>query len=170
LLGKSIKQAASLSSPDFKRQLPQINGILNAAKKDTIPADPMVIKDLHDKLLPLVKQNDPEAWLATLSLASYRTAFNSDPTLSFMVKPLTGLPKTETIDYDIPVPHGEVKPDVSAALLLVAKGTGAAFERIDTDMNTDKSGTNAYITLRGGGVVLDGRRIRNAVLIGVHVV
>ena len=91
LLGKSIKQAASLSSPEFRRQLPQIDAILNAAREARIPPDPTAIKGIQDKLTPFVLQRDSEAWQGIVSLASYNSTFRDNPFAKFAVRPVDNL-------------------------------------------------------------------------------
>lgn len=169
LLGKSIKQAASLSVPDFKRQLPQIDGILNAARQDKILPDPGVIDDLRNKLAPLVKQNDAEAWQAIASLASYHSVFNENPLAGFQVRPITGSPTATKYDPGAP-PLGDARPTASVPIGMATKDTGAMYEPIGTDLNPANVGANPLVKFEGGGVVLDGHHIRNVIFIGVHVV
>jgi hypothetical protein len=169
LLGKSIKQAASLSRPDLKRQLPQLDGILNAARLEKIPVDGSVVRDLSDKLAPLAKQNDQQAWDATLALASYHSVFNMNPFPGSFVKITPG--SDVVSKYLIPPPPQERGAIVSTAKVpTVSKDVDARIEPINQNINPQNTVGNAFVQVTGGGIVLDGLRIRNVVFIGVHVV
>ena len=169
LLGKSIKQAASLSRPDLKQQLPQINGILNAAMAHKIPVDGGVVNDLRTKLGSLAKQSDQQAWQATLTLASYRTVFNENPFASFSVKPILSGKGKASFDPGEPPPNDR-PPIFAASINPASKETGAQYETLGQDLNPGTTAVNAFVTLTDGGVVLDNKHIRNAVFTGVHVV
>ena len=165
LLAKTIKQAALLSAPDLKRQLPQLNLILNAAARDGTPADMHTIRSLYDNLLPLVKQNDAEAWKATVSLASYRTSLN-----------VSGYPKTkENLPVDTKItnyylgPHIGKTPTLSWHLPTVAPEQAARWDVIGHDQNASVKVQPQWLSAEGGVVTLDGEQIKNVVLQRVEV-
>lgn len=167
---KTIDRARNLSPTELKQQLPQINEVLNAAAQEKIPANPGLINGLRDKLLPLVGRNDKEAWEVTVSLASYHTVFNENPFLGFAVTPIRQ--PTNGIAYYDPgaPPPGESLPIMKAVEAPATKETGALYAPIGVDLNKDVTSSNQAVELFGGGVVLDGHRIRNIVFNGVHVV
>lgn len=170
LLGKSLKQAASLTLPQLKRQLPLVDQILNAAKRNGVPAGLDVIRDLHDKLVPLVSTNDAEAWRAIVSLASYRSVFNQNPLAGMPLLPIV-VKRNAYSRYDLgPPPQGEELPAMSAVGGIVSKNAGAIFGPIGTDLNPANNAANPYVVFEGGGLDLNGKHVKNAVFIRVHVV
>jgi hypothetical protein len=171
LLGKSIKQASSLSTPEFKRQLPQIEKVLNAARRERIFIDPMVAKDLRDKLSSLTVQDNSEAWNATLTLAAYRSVFaqiprdeNNQPIES--TAPL----EHDRTHFSHSTPSGYTPSQLAASAHMVSKEDGAVMERIGDDLNKDRATINAFLFLLGGGVDLDGFHFKNVVIRNAHVV
>jgi len=175
LLTKNIKQSLALPPAEFRRQLPQLNGVLEASAKQKIPIEPDAIREVNNRLAPLVQKGDPEAWSATVSLASYRSVFNTNPWEQFSFKRVIPGGQSGFVDgessysnYNIPDVNGEPSASLSASIIAATPDTGALFEPLTQTLNPRAA--NAYITLQGGGVTLDGYRIRNAVFIGVHVV
>jgi hypothetical protein len=169
LLAKSIKQAADLSTPELKRQLPQINNVLEAAARSQAPGQLKVLDDLRIKLTPLVRAHDEEAWTTTLSLASYRSLFNPNPYQGVDVRPIVAIRPRISRYLTLPA-TGEQMAEMSAPQTAVNKDIGARFEPIGQDLNPTASQTNPFIILQGGSAVLDGFEIRNVVFIGVHIV
>jgi hypothetical protein len=54
-------------------------------------------------------------------------------------------------------------------VLALPKKDGAVLEPIGANLNAAKTVVNEFVVLKGGGILLDGYHIKNAVLIGVHV-
>jgi hypothetical protein len=59
---------------------------------------------------------------------------------------------------------------MSAPTDTATKDTGALYAPIGVDLNPKNDAVNVVLKLTGGGVVLDGHRIRNVVFTNVHVV
>lgn len=170
VLQKEMSRTLALPPAQFKQELPQLNEILNVATQGKTPASASLFGGLGGKLLPLAQHNDPEAWQATVSLASYHSVFNQNPFLQFTVKPITQ-PIHGTAYYDEGVPPtGDAMPVMKAVEAAATKDTGALYAPIGVELNPNLNASNQALILEGGGVVLDGHQIRNVVFIGVHVV
>ena len=147
-----------------------MNSILNLARRNKIPIDPATLRTIHEKLSALVSADEPRAWETVISLASYRSVFNENSFSAFTLKPVSSQPANGVTIYETDAPPGENKPEVLGANQAASKETGAVCEPIGKDLNPGNIATNASIQLNGGGVILDGHHIRNAIFIGVHVV
>jgi hypothetical protein len=126
------------------------------------------IQDLHSKLSPLVNQNDPQAWAATLALASYQSSFAHVPMNEN--QPSMPLTKIQVTHYAHATPPGDNDPKMTASNLLVPRDQGAMIAPFGVDMNPDQATTNAFVMFEGGGILLDGLRYKNVVMKDVHVV
>lgn len=171
VLQREMERAIALSVPDFNKELPQLNRTLVAATLGATPTSASVIRDLHKKLTEVLRHNNnADAWQATVSLASYHSAFNQNPFLGFAAKPIK-IPHPETAFYNHGAPPiGETEPVMSAPGSSATKETGAWYAPVGLDLNQDSPSVNPFIRLDGGGVVLDGHQIRNVIFVGVHIV
>jgi hypothetical protein len=171
VLQKEMSRTRVLSPTEFKQELPQLNEILNAAQAGKTPPPPGLFADLDNKLKPFIKQRDSEAWNAAISLAEYHSIFNSDPRGDFAVAPVVNGQAGKVI-YHLagPVPPGDKNPQMNSSFTSAPKDVGAHLQPIGQDVNPARTTTNSWVILTGGGLVLDGNDIKNAVLIGVHVV
>jgi hypothetical protein len=172
LLAKNIKQVAYLSPAQLEKQLPQLNQILDIAAKHRVAVGQDVVVEIHKGLSRVLANGVPAAWDSMLHLASYESAFSLPPKESDGEKvPILNNKMTTSYELGDP-PPGDVMPSMQSAVgpNPVPKSAAAHYEPIGKDLNPGNEYGNTFIFIQGGGVVIDGRQIRNVVFSNVHIV
>jgi hypothetical protein len=170
LLSKNIRQVASLSVGELASQAGQVSAMLREAAENRVQVGVEVKSELHKKLSLSAAHGNSEAWNAVLSLAAYNSKFAvQPPDASGKPEPLENSRNWQIL-YEPTPPAGESKPRMSALLATLPKDAGAVYTDIGVDLNPGINVTNQFIFLSGGGALLDGKHIRNAVFTDVHVV
>jgi hypothetical protein len=122
VLQKEMSRTLALSPTEFKQELPQLHDILNAAQGGKTAPPTGLFADLDNKLRPFIKQRDAEAWNAAISLAEYRSIFNSDPRGDFAVVPVvSGQPGKVIYHPAGPTPPGDKDPQMNSSLIAAPK-------------------------------------------------
>jgi len=154
----------SASQPQKKQNQDAAKELLAQSTQKLIPSIPeSAVRQAGESFIG-ASLNDPGAWDVSVKFANYRTTINEAATRDFRPSNIT---VSRTFKFCFTAPGGGIPdPTVEVSRVRVLQRSAAVLEPLSgpclppSDMGPD------FIALRGGGVILDGSRMRNIVFFG----
>jgi hypothetical protein len=165
ILSWRVVQAAH--NPTDATSIVQAREVLETAQKNSVQLPSDVVERTGKSFIQAASQQ-PAAWDVALQYVQYRSYLNLTlPLQSF--QPAPGTPAVITTQYKTVNPSG-YPPAQFSVVGVISKDKAARFNMIGEDLTSDAAYGNQWIIATGGGIVMDGFKLKNVVLAGVHVV